>query len=47
MWHRIGVGVMFEQDDPTKSLGLCEDVDAVRMGDGCFSAYGGTDTRLK
>ena len=38
-----GVGVMFEQDDPTKSLGLCEDVDAVRMGDGCFSAYGGTD----
>merc|ERR1719174_2358426 len=34
---------MFEQDDPTKSGGLCEDVDAVHQGDGCFSAYGGTD----
>jgi hypothetical protein len=29
-----GVGVMFEQDDPTKHGGLCEDVDAVHMGDG-------------
>lgn len=38
-----GVGVMFEQDDPSKRGGLCEDVDAVRMGDGCFSAYGGKD----
>jgi hypothetical protein len=41
-----GVGVMFEQDDPSKSGGLCEDVDAVRMGDGCFSAYGGKDIRF-
>jgi hypothetical protein len=37
---------MFEQDDPSKSGGLCEDVDVVRMGDGCFSAYGGKDIRF-
>lgn len=37
---------MFEQDDPTKHGGLCEDVDAVHMGDGCFSAYGGTNIRF-
>ena len=39
-----GVGVMFEQDDPTKHGGLCEDVDAVHMGDGCFSACKHTST---
>ena len=37
---------MFEQDDVTKHEGLCEDVDAVRMGDGCFSSYGGTNIRF-
>jgi hypothetical protein len=31
-----GVGVIF---DNTGSFGLVEDVDAVRMGDGCFSDY--------
>jgi hypothetical protein len=41
-----GVGVMFEQDDPVKHDGLCQDVDAVNMGDGCFSAYGGTNVRF-
>eukprot|EP01052_Picozoa_sp_SAG31_P022676 SAG31_NODE_1816_length_7206_cov_3.636133_1_plen_450_part_00 len=41
-----GVGVMFEQDDPTKHDGLCEDVDVIHMGDGCFSAYGGTNIRF-
>eukprot|EP00662_Eupelagonemidae_sp_cell21_P035018 gene35018-36794_t len=41
-----GVGVMFEQDDPTKHGGLCEDVDAVHMGDGCFSTYGGKGIRF-
>lgn len=33
-----GVGVMFEQSDGS-SGGLVEDVDAVRMGNGCFSGY--------
>merc|ERR1712232_729744 len=41
-----GVGVMIEQDDITKSDGLVEDVDAVRMGDGCFSAYGARNIRF-
>lgn len=41
-----GVGVMIEQDDISKSDGLVEDVDAVRMGDGCFSAYGGRNIRF-
>merc|ERR1711920_1197771 len=41
-----GVGAMIEQDDITKSDGLVEDVDAVRMGDGCFSAYGARDIRF-
>ena len=41
-----GVGVMFEQDDLTKHGGLCEDVDAVNMGDGCFSAYGARNIRF-
>ena len=36
-----GVGIMFEQDAGTSRGGLCEDVDAVRMGNGCFSAYPG------
>ena len=34
---------MFEQDDHSKHGGHCEDVDAVHMGDGCFSAYGGAN----
>jgi hypothetical protein len=42
-----GVGVMYEQDDPTKHGGLCEDVDAVDMGDGCFSAYGGNNITFR
>jgi hypothetical protein len=33
-----GVGVIFDGGDAT---GLVEDVDAVRMGNGCFSAYDG------
>jgi len=41
-----GVGVMIEQDDITKSDGLVEDVDAVHMGDGCFSAYGARNIRF-
>jgi hypothetical protein len=41
-----GVGVMIEQDDMSKSGALVEDVDAVRMGDGCFSAYGGRNIRF-
>lgn len=41
-----GVGVMVEQDDPSRSDGVVEDVDAVRMGDGCFSAYGGKHIRF-
>lgn len=41
-----GVGVMIEQDDPSKRGFLVEDVDAVRMGDGCFSTYGGKDGRF-
>merc|ERR1712046_352649 len=28
------------------SNGLVEDVDAIRMGDGCFSAYGGRNIRF-
>lgn len=35
-----GVGVIFDGDT---SEGLVEDVDAVRMGNGCFSAYAGAD----
>ncbi len=38
-----GVGVMFELSDGDSSGGLCEDVDAVRMGNGCFSGYPGYD----
>jgi len=41
-----GVGVMIEQDDLSKSDGLVEDIDAIRMGDGCFSAYGGKNIRF-
>merc|ERR1712226_1573480 len=41
-----GVGVMIEQDDLSKSDGLVEDVDAVHMGDGCFSAYGARNIRF-
>lgn len=35
-----GVGVIFDGGTAT---GLVEDVDAVRMGNGCFSAYDGAD----
>ncbi len=35
-----GVGVIFDGGDAT---GLVEDVDAIRMGNGCFSAYDGGD----
>ncbi|MBX7080213.1 MAG: right-handed parallel beta-helix repeat-containing protein [Nannocystaceae bacterium] len=35
-----GVGVIFDGD---LALGLVEDVDAVRMGNGCFSDYAGSD----
>ena len=34
-----GVGIMFEQSDGVTSGGLCEDVDAVHQGNGCFFAY--------
>lgn len=36
-----GVGVMIEQTDGRTSNTLVQDVDAVRMGNGCFSAYPG------
>lgn len=35
-----GVGVIFDGD---QALGVVEDVDAVRMGNGCFSDYAGSD----
>lgn len=35
-----GVGVIF---DGGMALGLVEDVDAIRMGNGCFSDYAGSD----
>jgi hypothetical protein len=35
-----GVGVIFDGD---LALGVVEDVDAVRMGNGCFSDYAGSD----
>jgi hypothetical protein len=34
-----GVGVMIEQTDGSKSGGLVEDVDTLRMGNGAFSGY--------
>ena len=34
-----GVGVMFENDRAGATGGLVEDVDAIHMGGGCFSAY--------
>jgi len=36
-----GVGIMFEQSDGVTSGGKAIDVDAVRMGNGCFFAYPG------
>jgi len=36
-----GVGVMFEMSDGKSAGGLCEDVDTLRMGNGCFSGYPG------
>ena len=38
-----GIGVIFEQLDDGVSGGLVEDVDAIHMGNGCFSAYPGTN----
>lgn len=35
-----GVGVIFDGD---MALGVVEDVDAIRMGNGCFSDYAGSD----
>ena len=35
-----GVGVIFDGD---KALGVVEDVDTIRMGNGCFSDYAGSD----
>lgn len=35
-----GVGVIFDGDT---GLGVVEDVDAIHMGNGCFSDYGGAD----
>jgi hypothetical protein len=35
-----GVGVIFDGDN---GLGVVEDVDAIRMGNGCFSDYAGSD----
>lgn len=35
-----GVGVIFDGD---LALGVVEDVDAIRMGNGCFSDYAGSD----
>jgi hypothetical protein len=34
-----GVGVMIEQSDGVSQGGLCEDVDAIHQGNGCFSGY--------
>lgn len=36
-----GIGVIFEHVDGSAQGGLVEDVDAVRQGNGCFSAYPG------
>jgi hypothetical protein len=38
-----GAGIMYELDDGVAHGGLTEDVDAVRQGNGCFSAYPGRD----
>lgn len=37
----FGIGVLFEQIQGQHSGGLCEDVDAVRMGNGCYGAQPG------
>jgi len=42
-----GVGLMFEQIDGARRGGLVEDVDAVRMGNGAFSAYPGRDITFR
>jgi len=42
-----GVGVMFEQSNGTGTGGLCEDVDAVHMGNGCFSGYPGFNVTFR
>ena len=41
-----GIGVMFENDKAGAIGGLIQDVDAVRMGGGCFSGYPATNLRM-
>jgi hypothetical protein len=41
-----GVGVIFEHDDEAGG-GLVEDVDAIRMGNGCFSASNGRSVTFR
>lgn len=41
-----GVGIMFELSDGSMG-GLAEDVDAIRQGNGCFSAYPGIDVTFR
>lgn len=41
-----GVGVMLEHDG-VASVGLVEDVDAIRMGNGCFGASNGKDVTFR
>lgn len=42
-----GVGVMFENDDTRATGGIVEDVDAIHMGDGCFSGYPATSLLMR
>ena len=41
-----GVGVMFENDDPHAVGGLIDNVDAIHMGNGCFSGYPARGLRM-
>lgn len=42
-----GVGVMFENDAPAAIGGSIENVDAINMGNGCFSGYPARDLLMK
>jgi len=42
-----GVGIMFEESGSGHTGGLAEDVDALRQGNGCFSAYPGYDVTFR
>ncbi len=42
-----GDGVMFELSGGSSSGGLCEDVDAVHMGNGCFAGYPATNVTFR